>query len=215
MKKLILITTCLFFVIQALAQHKPGTVQFRAGGAAGLYVTEKTTVLTWGPLSVTDIDSSSNITNIIPIEFLFGVGNRVSLGPSFSFGNYIEDSLQAQTRLNKIHSIGITSDLYFVNNERFNMYLNAGFYFTSLKVFDERPLGLHKQTFNGFGPSFNLGANIMFVRFLGLNMHLGYDGRNLNLNEWLINDNEQSLSNLSAKLNSKGIQLGLGLCLAF
>jgi len=215
MKKLILFVTSLFLVTIIFAQHKPGTIQLRFGPAAGLYVTQKTSVLTLGAISFTDIDSSANLTNIIPIEFFIGVDNRLSFGASFSFGNYIEDSLQAQTRQNKIHSFGLTSDFYFVNKARFNMFLNAGFYFTSLKMFDERPLGLHKQTFSGFGPSFKLGSNIMFLEFLGLNIQLGYDGRNLHLREWLFNENQQDLSNLSAKLNSKGIQLGLGLCLAF
>ncbi len=214
-KQFIIFSLVLLNASVMFAQHEKQTVQFRFGLGAGIYGTERISSLTLGPITLTEKDSSVTLTNIIPIEMIIGLSDNVGFGFNYTYGVYIEDSLQAETRENIIHSFGVSTDFYFVNKQKFKMYFAAIVNYNFLTLFHHTPLLSNEYLYTGFGAGFGLGTHIHLFRFLTLNGKFGYDGRNMNLYEWKINGNEQNLTNYDVRLRNHGVHLIVGLSFVF
>jgi hypothetical protein len=214
-KQIIIIGILLLNASLSFAQHEKQTVQFRFGLGAGIYGTERISNLTLGLFTITDKDSSITLMNTIPIEMIIGLSDNVGFGFSYTYGVYIEDSLQAEARENIIHSFGASTDFYFINRQRFKMYFAANVNYNFLRLFHHTTLLSNEYLYTGFGASFGLGTHIHLFPFLTLNGKFGYDGRNMNLYEWKINSNEQNLSNWDVRLKNHGVHLIVGLSFVF
>lgn len=213
--KKVLILLSFFVSVTVFAQHEIGTVQLRFGLGIGVYEREKVTTVKIGNTYISTKDTIAIFTNVIPVELLVGIGKNISFGLHYDYGNYIEDSNDAEIYRSIINKAGLTSDIYFINRKRFNMYLNAVLHCSFLNIHKEGVILVNDYKYRGIGTSFNLGTNVSIFSFLSLNMRLGYDGKNLDLTDWKINGNAQDLSDLSEKLKSKGFNAMIGLNLVF
>jgi hypothetical protein len=211
LKQIVVLSLSVLISLPLMSQHEKGNFQIRAGLGLGAYATESTTSLKIGNNTIQNSDNSGAVTAIVPIDFLYGVSNRFSLGLSFGFGNYLQDTTTVDTQSNRIRFFGLTGEYYFVNRSAFNMSLFLSAHATSLVIYDKVLQGDFEYSYSGGGTSLGLGANIFLFPAVAVNLRLAYDARNLNLNEWKINNNSQDLSNLGVNLNNQGVQFTLGL----
>ncbi len=211
MKKGLLSAFTIFLCFSAFAQHEAGNVQLRVGALGSLQFIEKETKASWG----TTVETDRKLTGAVPIKILYGLGNRLSMGLIYTFGNYKVDSLETHNREGRINITGVSAEIYLVNYESYNLYLNAQYKFSQLRLYKENSTTVIQYRYNGFAPAFYLGSNIMLTEFLGFNMQLGYDLRNLKLKAWHIDDTKQNLSDISDNILSEGINIGIGLCIMF
>ncbi len=215
MKKQIIFLFSLIVTITVVAQHETDAVQIKVGGGLSNFKTEQISKITIGSLVITDTVTLSHSSKTIPFSLMMGIRDPWSFGIYGRIGNYVLDSTDTDSRKDKIYSFGLQTDVYFLNNEIINMYLNAGAHFTMMTIYETTSLVSNEFKYIGWGPSFNLGMNIFPFPVVGLNLYGGYEGQNLNLNEWFVNDNPQNMDGLEQTLKAKGWHIGAGLTFMF
>jgi hypothetical protein len=215
MKRQILFIFTLILTLSVIAQHESDAVQIKVGVGLSNFKTEQTSKISIGSIDFTAVDTVSHSSKTIPFSLMMGIRDPWSMGVYGRIGNYVLDSTDTDSRKDKIYSFGLMTDVYFINNEIINMYLNAGAHFTMLTIYETTALVSNEYKYIGWGPAFNFGMNIFPFPVVGINLNVGYEGQNLNLNEWFINDNPQSMDNIEVKLKGKGLHLGAGLTFMF
>jgi hypothetical protein len=215
MKKSILISLLFLLPFAIQAQHETEKFQLKIGGGISTFKTVTDSKITMAGLSLELTDTTSEHSKTIPISFLVGVRDWWSFGLYGRIGSLYSDSAASSSRKNPMYSFGFGTDLYFINTPVFNMYINGGAHFTILTVYQTTALISNEYKYVGWGPTGSLGFNFFPVPVLGLNFNIGYEGQNLNLNEWYINDTPQVMSNIEIKTRAKGLHIGAGLNLMF
>jgi hypothetical protein len=192
--------------------HEKGTFQAKIGYGNSVYGTLTTTTLKINNTSFSNTDTSGAVTSHYPIELKYGLGDRFSVGLYGRFGRYLYDTADVKTKENKFSAFGIATEFYAVNKEKWNLYFNLGFHTVNLMIIEKpNPFTTTEGKYKGTGMKAGIGTNIMLFKPVALNFNLGYDGNNLNLKEFYINQNKQDLSNLDVNLVTKGIRYGIGL----
>lgn len=216
MKKLTIFALSFFLGLQiSLAQHEAEMMQIKVGYGFSFFNVEQTTKITIGNSSIETTNTYKNRSKIIPFSLQMGVLDRVSLGVYGRIGNYFLDTTDSDTRNDKIMSFGLITELYPINEEKFNIFLNAGGHFTFLTIYNTMPFLTNEYKYVGFGPIANAGANFYPLSFLGISLWGGYEGHFLSLNEWFVNGNPQNMNNIEQKRKTTGFHIGAGLNISF
>ncbi|MFN3918219.1 MAG: hypothetical protein ACK4K0_10800 [Flavobacteriales bacterium] len=211
--KLIFIALTFSITFSSIAQmHEKGTFQAKFGYGNSVYGTLTTTTLKTNNTSFSSTDTSGAVTSHFPIELKYGLGDRFSIGLYGRFGRYLYDTADVKAKENKFSAFGIATEFYAVNKEKWNLYFNLGFHTVNLMVIEKpNPLVTTEGKYKGTGIKAGIGTNIMLFKPVALNFNLGYDGNNLNLKEYYVNQNKQDLSNIDVNLVTKGVRYGIGL----
>jgi hypothetical protein len=107
--------------------------------------------------------------------------------------------------------------LYLINKDKFNLYTGVGFGIQNFKNSEDN--GNTKSEAKYVGTNFHarLGMNIYFTESIGMFIHAGYDGNNMDLKELSLTSRgtTNKTSNLSGNLTANGLEMPVGLNFMF
>lgn len=216
MKNFVLIVFALvLFSRFAYSQHETDLMQIKVGYGMSFFKVEQTTKVTIGGMTIEQKDNYKNHSKIIPFSLQMGLLDRLSFGLYGRVGNYFLDTTDNDSRNDKILSFGLITEAYLINEEKFNIYLNAGAHFTFLTIYETTPIISNEFKYVGYGPIGNIGVNFYPISYLGFNIWGGYEGHFLTLNEWFINGNPQNMNNIEQKRKTSGFHFGAGINITF
>ena len=212
MKKLGLFIAAFVMIIQMHAQsHSRGTWSFQLGYNAGLQTVVsdiKTNNMPVNQLKNTDF------TSMLAFSAHNNLLKFFSLGVGGEYGQFFMDTATALP--NKMRALNLESRIYLLNKDHYNVYLGAGFGFSSLKIQDILTNG-STEIMNFSTPNMQLlvGFNRYFFDVVGFHGHMIYSKKDFELKKVTLDQVEQDLTNIMHDKAMTGLSVQLGLSLNF
>jgi hypothetical protein len=191
--------------------------QIRAGLGWAVYGTKSTYTLHTGIGDFESGDEGGAVTVHLPLELRYAFNKRINAGLDFKFGSYLYDPDSASGKSNRFVVAGIAGEFSFIARERFRWYGGLGFNSCGLVLeeTDEATAIKTEWTYSGGGFKVNTGVLVFLVGGFGLNLNVGLDNHNLQLREYKVNGNSQSLDYIDADLKIAGVDGTIGLFMRF
>ena len=196
-----------------------GTLNLSAGAGFGAYATNSEITATYfnGSFTYTDKDTSGAVTTYFYLSGDFGVVKFLSVGAYFQTGKYLQEPEDGVVKDNGFYKLGIMPKLYLINNDKFNLYTGLGLGIQGLTTSEDDGTTKSEGKYAGTNLHIRLGMNLYFTESIGMFMHAGYDGNNMDLKELSFTNGSttNTPSNLSGNLIAKGLEMAVGLNFKF
>ena len=220
MKKtiLVLISAFMLSTFNYAQSNEFGTLNLSAGAGFGAYATSSEITATYfGTFTVTDKDTSGAVTTYFYLTGDFGIVKFLSVGAYFQTGKYLQEPEDGITKDNSFYKLGIMPKLYLINKDKFNLYAGLGLGIQGLATSEDNGTTKSQAKYTGTNLHARLGMNIYFTNSIGMFMHAGYDGNNMDLKELSFKSGgtTNTASNLTGNLTAKGLEMALGLNFKF
>lgn len=206
------------YVLKADAQsHDKGTVSFQLNLDLGAHGTNYTATYKGTQIENKD-DGAATVLMMInasynPVKFL-------SIGINTGFGSYLEDPENAEADGNRNRRFGLDVKTYYLNNDRFNMFLGAQAGASGLEINRKTVIVApiySTQQYKYTSPFFDVhtGFNWYFAKFIGMNMQLGYSAHNFKMKKATISGTQIDLTDYENRLKTRGIRMQVGASIKF
>ncbi len=197
--------------------HDKGTFSIQLNYDGGLHSTHNKTIYK-GVVIEDKNDAALSRAFILnasynPIKFL-------SVGINLGKGAYIENPDSIHNDGNVYNRIGIDVKGYYLNHEKFNMFLGVQTGFSKLVIHRKAVLigtayATQKSIYNAPYLGLNTGFNWYFTKYVGVNMQLGYSTHGFKLIKSYINDTQLNLSDYDIGFKSNGAHIEFGVSVKF
>ncbi len=207
MKKYLLTILISFIALGTQAQvGEKGKFYIDFGGGVGVYKTDFTYKDNLS--NVEGEDTVATTYGAFGVEY--GIMNWVSAGLNFKSGQYLYEN--ANGRSNKWKVLELSSHFYFLNKEKFTLYGNATIGSGFLTETGTWILWPYERKFSGAHYSLGLGFKWLFIKEkVGIFMNYEFNRYGLDMKEYVLNNQDQDLSNVTATHDVKGSELKFGL----
>lgn len=122
------------------------------------------------------------VPKIFDINASYFIEDRLSIGANFRYHNFIIDDTDSTSRIDKGDggAIHFTTNFYWLNNQKFNLYSGIAFgaMFLNVHATDLNSLETGYAELSGSSYYVNTGFNWYFWKSLGLNLKLAYINQN-------------------------------------
>jgi len=200
-----------------------GNINFDLGLGFGIYGTEQITRLSVDNVSIQKDTNSATASTIIPLNFEFGISNKIGLGARVVFNNYIISNKDKENLESvKGTDIALTASYHLLNAPKNDLSIIIAIGGSSIKWDAVADAQNAIESATGSGVYFSLGIKdrIFLSNHIGILFNLNYTAYQYNNIKAEFNDNLSAIfGSTSASLDwdmaLKGVNIGTGLAIKF
>jgi hypothetical protein len=227
-------TICLTFIIiltfnnEVSAQaFQKGNINIDLGVGFGVYGTSNTWTTTLNGVSETTTESDGAVSTVIPINFEYGVMDKLGIGADFRYSNYVVNNNDSNDRTESVRAMdfGLKFNFHLLNADKNDLFIGLGIGYSSINwKYQTDGVGFEAGSASGSGIyySFGITDRIFFSDNIGMLVNLSYVGYKYSkINIDLTSEGEQFLVDNNLNYSQKfdwslnGVNIGIGLALKF
>ena len=210
MKRLLttIVATAIAFGAYSQA-HEKGKINIDMGAGIGIYKYDYTHVYQGVTISQVEDDTTGAWYAYLNAEY--GVLDWFSAGLTYRKGSYYEDNDDAS---NSFHIVRLAGRFYFLNKDKFTFFSNIEYGLISMKDVGS---GIVSSSVKYGGGDFAIGLGFKWYWTENIGMHLAYeyDSYTLNMKEYILGGQAQSLTDHSIMYDLGGSEIKIGISLKF